>query len=104
MKMKPKTEKNRVPADPTKWSDSSKRSYSYAAFPPFYEDLPYNCWHCGKASIFSASDQKVAFEEKKAYIWQRRMLCRECWSDEQKIASTIRACQTKWNESKSLSQ
>jgi hypothetical protein len=98
--MKDNVQKNRVAADPSQWSESSKRSYSFVARPTFYEDIPYNCWRCGKASVFGAKDQKEAFEVKKAYIWQRRMLCQECWRQEQEIASDLRQCQTRWDGDK----
>lgn len=64
--------------DRDQWSEASKRSYAYHYQRRHYEDIHYVCRRCGRRSVFTAADQKIAFEVKKHYIWQRRTLCGDC--------------------------
>jgi hypothetical protein len=90
-----------VLADTAKWSESSKRSLVYQfGWRKAYTDIPYCCLRCEKAAIFSADDQKHAYEVNKAYIDQRRNLCADCWEKYRIIAGDIRACEAKWDEAK----
>jgi len=59
--------KRSVAADPRQWSEKSQRSVS-AAWKKEYVDIPYSCWRCKKAAVFSAEDQKYSFEIKKNQI------------------------------------
>ena len=59
-----KQRENSVTADPTQWSDESKRSVAFH-FRREYSDIPYVCWRCKAACVFTAQDQKYAFEIKK---------------------------------------
>ena len=68
----------RADVDKEQWSESSKQSYAYQAVKHCYEDIHYVCRKCGKASVFPGEEQKIAFEVKKHYIWQRRVLCPDC--------------------------
>lgn len=88
-------------ADPRLWSDQSRQSYA-AHYVEKYEDIKYNCWRCRIAAVYSAEDQKHAFEVKKAYIHQQRILCGVCWEQSEMIAGDIRICEQQWKESKVL--
>src|ERR1022692_2585845 len=85
-----------VPVDPNHWSEKSKQSSMFLTPPASYEDIEYECWHCGKAAIYSAAEQKLAFEVRKAYIWQRRTLCRKCWLERERIEKGIRDSKSRW--------
>jgi hypothetical protein len=89
------------PVNPNHWSESSKRSGIFQTPPSHYEDIAYRCARCGEPAVFTAADQKLAFEGRKAYIWQRRVLCPECWGERQRIEHGIRECQTRWRDRKS---
>lgn len=88
-----------VPADPEQWSAQSKQSYVYF-YRRTYEDIPYYCWHCQEASIFTAQDQKYTFEVKKASIDQRRRLCQACWLASHHVRKSLIECEQQWNTSK----
>jgi len=89
-----------VPVDANQWSEDSKRSYVFHSPPASYEDIKYHCSRCGKSAVYSAAEQKLAIEVRKAYIWQRRTLCPECWSARQRIERGIRECQSRWRTHK----
>ncbi|MCV2423807.1 zinc-ribbon domain containing protein [Paucibacter sp. DJ2R-2] len=88
-----------VSADPSKWSEASQRSVS-AEWTSEYTDILYSCWHCKAESVFSAQDQKYTFEEKKAPIDQRRLLCQACWAESHRIAARLKEFDTRWAEQK----
>ncbi len=71
------------------WSEESKRSYAYLSNEAYYEDEKYKCNKCGKIAVFSAQEQKRAYEEKKRYIWQKRTLCPSCYSKYKDIKSKM---------------
>jgi len=88
-----------APVDASKWSDAS---LNMPVPPPKeYKDIGYDCWHCQQKAIFSAQDQKYAYEVKKRYFWQRRRLCENCFSDANKLKNRLASYQQKWLESKS---
>jgi hypothetical protein len=78
------------------WSRSSKQSLAYDFAGKTYADIIFKCRQCGANEVFTAKAQKRAFEDKKAYIWQQRVLCTSCWKDEQLIAKSLRSYMTKW--------
>lgn len=88
-----------VLADVSEWSEKSKQSVAFL-FRREYTDIPYNCWHCRAACIFTAEDQKFTFEVKKASVNQRRILCNACWVESNRIRALLRECEEKWRESK----
>jgi hypothetical protein len=90
----------RSPVDASQWSRSSKQSSAFRAPPITYEDIQYHCWRCGNTAVFPAAEQKKAFEVRKASIWQRRVLCPECWEQRLKLERDIRDCQTRWRTQK----
>ena len=104
MKQAPHSHPREVPANPDHWSASSKRSLIFLAPPEQYEDINYHCTHCEKSAVFTAADQKLMFEHKKAYIWQRRYLCPSCFQDRRQIERDIRQCQTRWRDDKRKAQ
>jgi hypothetical protein len=95
--------KRTVKADPTKYSKQSLQSYG-AELTKEYADIEYNCWRCKKADVFSAEDQKRSFEVKKNYIWQRRILCRDCWMEMNRIKKDLESRQKRWTASRATLQ
>ena len=96
----PKVVKLPVRVDAERWSRSSKQSYSYVSPPRNYEDIHYECWRCNTADVFTAAQQKAAFEVKQAYIWQRRILCQACFSERRRLEQISRAQSKQWREAK----
>jgi hypothetical protein len=92
-----------LPADPANWSEASRRSVG-AIFPPRpYTDIEYVCWRCKRPDVFTAEQQKHAYEVRKAYIWQQRILCRECYRERQALEQEARVCRRRWaDERRSL--
>jgi len=97
-----KPSKPRVLVDATKWSAKSKQS-AIVEFPPKeYEDIAYACWRCKKPSIYTAEDQRHAFEVRKAYIWQRRVLCAACWRERLRIERAIGKARASWKANRKV--
>jgi len=90
---------NRIPADPQQWSSCSQGSVA-AHFITEYVDESYQCWHCKKTAIFSARDQKLTYEVRKANVNQRRILCTDCWRVSMEIARHLAAQGQAWELSK----
>lgn len=69
-----------IPADQSLWSEASKRSRSYEpnAEVHYYDEF-YWCELCETPCVFSASDQKHAYEVEKRYLHQTRKLCDTCY-------------------------
>jgi hypothetical protein len=88
-----------VAADPSQWSAASQRSISFH-YTTRYVDIPYNCWRCKRATVFTAADQKHTYEVSKAPIDQRRILCNECWHQLQVIEGELAGCRARWLSSK----
>jgi hypothetical protein len=87
-----------APVDASKWSEES---LGMPVPPPtYYRDIEYWCWHCRKMAVFTARDQKYAYEVKKRYFWQRRSLCGECWSKSNQIKTRLKSYENEWSESK----
>ena len=77
-------QQNAVAADPDQWSEQSKHSVAFH-FKREYVDIPYTCYRCGAACVFTAQDQKYTFEVKKASIDQRRTFCATCWPESHRL-------------------
>jgi Probable zinc-ribbon domain len=88
-----------VPADPSRWSESSQRSVS-AEWTTEYTSYRYSCWRCRTSSVFSAADQQYTYEVKKAPIDQKRILCEPCWKRSNAISSELAKCEHAWSTSK----
>ena len=98
--MEPKQRSTRVPANREQWSESSKRSLAYDFQSAEYSDLHYLCWRCGTPSVFLAEEQKKAYEIRKAYIWQRRFLCDQCWRERRALEKITRTSSAQWKTEK----
>ena len=90
-KLRNPTSSDAVPAEPSKWSEASQRSV-VAEWTREYRDIEYSCGRCHAHAIFSAADQKHAFEVMKAPIYQRRVLCIDCWRQSLVLARDIEHC------------
>jgi hypothetical protein len=90
----------KVPVNPDHWSRSSRRSAIFWNPPAHYTDVHYRCARCGVSALFTATDQKEAFEGRKAYVWQRRKLCQGCWNARRQIEREIRIFQARWRANK----
>lgn len=84
-----------IAADRNQWSKQSKRSVSFH-FKREYVDEPYACLRCEASCVFTALDQKYAFEVKKASIDQRRNFCADCWAESHRMRAAIVACEERW--------
>jgi len=88
-----------APADPSQWSEKSQGSVA-ATFRTCYTDKTYRCRYCGKDAVFTAREQKFAYETKKTEIEVRRVLCEPCWRACRRVATKIAGCEARWAESK----
>lgn len=89
-----------VPCDSRLWSASSQQSYSRVQ--KEYRDHAYRCRVCGKDAVFSALEQKIVYETKKAYIHQQRVLCASCWDDSLHVRAQVGACELRWAREKAV--
>lgn len=87
----------KVIIDKNQWSEESKKSYAYDSSCAYYEDIKYPCYACGVSVVFAAEEQKVTYEVKKRYIWQRRTLCPQCYRQLQQLKSQIELYEQKWS-------
>jgi hypothetical protein len=44
----------------------------------FYVDLPFSCRDCGKAEVWTATQQKWWYEVAKGEVWTSAIRCRAC--------------------------
>ncbi|MDQ1829878.1 zinc-ribbon domain containing protein [Massilia scottii] len=89
-----------APADPTQWSDNSQGTVA-ASFRTYYTDRAYRCRACRKDALFSAAEQKIAYEVRKTQINAQRVLCEACWRERHVVEKKIAACEAQWAQSKS---
>ncbi|MEP7243158.1 MAG: zinc-ribbon domain containing protein [Gammaproteobacteria bacterium] len=99
--MRKQDEPASVTADPTRWSEQSQRSVAFD-FKRSYEDIRYKCWRCAREAVFTAAEQKHAYEVKKVNINQQRVLCSPCWQTSRKISAELVLCDDRWVASKAL--
>jgi hypothetical protein len=78
------------------WSEESKRSYSYDSPISCYQDENYKCYKCGESSVFTAEEQKYSYEVKKNYIWKKRVLCQNCFSEYEALTKKICEFENAW--------
>ena len=88
-----------VPADPSRWCETSQRSVA-AGWTTAYTDREYKCWHCRADAVFTAADQKYTYEVKKAPIDQQRVLCENCWKRLNSIDAELATCAQDWAKRK----
>lgn len=87
-----------VEVDKRQWSEPSKRSYTYVERASHYADVAYRCLKCSAHAVFTAAEQKHAFEVKKRYIWQRRVLCANCYAELHRLTLRERSLRQRWSE------
>lgn len=88
---------NTVAANPDQWSARSKRSVAYLVSPPTrYMDIPYICWKCEADAVFTAEQQQHAFEVRKVYIGQLRILCENCFGERVRMEHEISSLGRRW--------
>lgn len=93
-----------VPANPGLWSASSQQSYACESSLHQYSDRHYTCWRCRQAAVFTAQQQREAYEVRKAYIWQQRVLCAACFATRMQIEADLRACAHRWQTGRAACQ
>lgn len=96
----PSSKRSRVPVTVAKWSADSQRLASYCLPPSYYTDIEYRCYHCSRPSVFTAEQQRQAFEVRQAYIWQRRMLCEQCFIERLAHQRAVKAFQSRWRSAR----
>lgn len=86
------------------WSDESLRSYQsggswiYAGSDPeSYENVANTCVRCERPFVFTAEEQKVAYEERKEFIWKRIKRCNNCQLELQQLQKKNSEFQSAWN-------
>lgn len=68
-----------VPIDRSAWSEASQRtSGQYDERATEYEGIRCQCRKCTRSFVFTAQEQKIAFEVEKRFIWYEPKHCREC--------------------------
>ena len=83
--------------DKTKWSASSQRSLGrYDERARYYEDLSFRCTKCERSFLFTAAQQKEAFEERKEYVRRYPTLCQSCAAQRELLLATLKECQSAW--------
>ncbi len=91
-----------IPITVANWSGASQRSAGYCP-PSFeYKDRHYQCYRCRRPSVFSATAQREAFEVRKVYIWQQRILCEECFVIRRKLEHEVKEFNRRWCTEQSL--
>jgi hypothetical protein len=94
---------HRVQANPSRWSEESRRSLA-SGYTDYYRDITYVCIHCDAHAVFTAEEQRKAFEVEKRYIWHRRNLCGECWRERREVERTLQECREMWTKQRSSLQ
>ena len=100
MKTNPNRQQNkptRLPVDRNRWSESSQRTYATIQF---YEDIAWTCRGCGQSDVFTAQEQKQAFEVEQIYIYWHPCLCEACSHKKQSTAENMRRYETHWKANK----
>lgn len=87
---------SRVPVNRERWSESSQRTY---ALMEFYEDIIWSCRGCGQSSVFTAQEQKQAFEVEQVYIYWRPRLCDACAQKKKATVEAMRRYEARWKTS-----
>jgi len=80
---------HRIPIDKENYSDSSKRSVGHEFLEEYYSDVKYKCIKCKRHAVFTAQEQKEAYEVRKEYMWSIRVLCNTCWKERHSIKKEL---------------
>lgn len=90
----------KVPINKNEYSEASKRSVGHVFLGSYYEDIKYKCRKCRKIALFSAEEQKQAFEVRKEYMWANRQLCDECWREMRSIKAELQRIEDEYCRNK----
>lgn len=90
----------RVRIDKSAHSESSKRSVGHEFLGEYYEDIHYKCSKCERPAVFTALEQKEAFEIRKEYMWARRVLCTDCFFEAKAIQKEVENREKQYLENK----
>lgn len=77
---------NVAPVNPAALAPSN----SYSPLPLFYVDKPFTCKDCGKAEVWTATQQKWWYEIAKGNIDATAVRCRPCRRKEQQRKAEAR--------------
>lgn len=61
-----------------------------------YVDRSLTCRNCGDAFVFSAQQQREAYEVRKAHIAQQRCLCPSCWRQRLHLVGELKRMRSRW--------
>lgn len=90
----------KIPLDKRQYSDASKRSVGFEFLGSHYADISYQCIKCKKEAIFTAKEQKQAYEVRKEYMWAKRQLCDACWREIRQIKKQLLQCEQNYLDDK----
>jgi hypothetical protein len=87
---------NIAPVNPNALAPSN----SYSPLPLFYVDKPFTCKDCGKAEVWTATQQKWWYEVAKGNIDSTAIRCRPCRRKEQQRKAEARRVHLQGKEKK----
>jgi len=90
----------RYKVDFERYCRNSKGSYGLEIKANFYTNITYKCRSCGKFDVFSAIEQKKAYENRKEYYEQVRVLCQDCWRSKRKLLKMAQEYESSYCRSK----
>jgi len=79
----------KIPINKDRYSESSKKSVGHEFLGKYYSDIKYKCSKCKKPEIFTAQEQKEAYEDRKEYMWSKHLLCKACWKEMRSIEKEL---------------
>ncbi|UNP29674.1 zinc-ribbon domain containing protein [Lysobacter gummosus] len=92
----------KIAVDMRNWSDESRRSMAAEFAGPVYVDQALSCRRCDREFVFSAQRQKEIFEVRKAYIWQRPVLCPQCWPLRLQWVTELKSLRARWSSQRAV--
>lgn len=90
-----------ISVDRSQWSESSQRTYTSISV---YTDIAWRCRGCGQSFVFTAQEQKQAYEHEGVYIHWRPVLCDACASQAQSARDDLYRYEKRWKEDKQALQ
>jgi len=93
---------NPVPIDRSLWSHSSQRSSGgeYDAAATHYEGIRFRCRACEASCVFTAEEQRIAYEEHKKFVSWLPSLCAACGTELTGLQSRAQLYQAQWNSAR----
>jgi hypothetical protein len=88
--------------DKSQWSKASLNSSGghYDDRATHYENISYRCKKCEVSCVFSAEDQKRAYEIEKRFVWWLPSLCPPCLTEVEALLDEARQSQELWDKRK----